>query len=293
MPDDRDEPRKAPSTGDETRAGDATQEFDPFAEDDAEDERSAAPTAPGTTAPLPASDQTAPMPRADETAPLAAAPDETKPIPVADETRAGQAGDADRTAPLAGGAGVWSGRAGVPPPRSTTIRGSVPQDWEPAPDGDERRWWMPIVVGFVAVLLLGTLVVGIWLIMRANDDATPAGATPSQTAAPPTTAAPTTAAAPTTSAPAPTTTAPASVEVPRLVGLTEAEARERLGEEGLSYRVEFRESEEAPGTVIETDPAQGMSVPEGTQIVLVIARPAPTTAPPTSPSTPATSPATP
>jgi beta-lactam-binding protein with PASTA domain len=34
--------------------------------------------------------------------------------------------------------------------------------------------------------------------------------------------------------------------------------------------------------VIDTDPAGGMTVPEGTQVVLVIAESAPTSAPPTS-----------
>lgn len=227
----------------------------------------------------PASDETAPMAaardsgRGAETAPMAAvSPDETAPMVAADET-----------APIPAGAGGWSGRAGVPPPDATAIRGPVPSDWEPVP-GDERRWWMPILLGFIALLLLGVLVVGIWLIMRASDSGT-GGETP----APSPSAVPTTAAAPTTpaptSAPATTTSGPVSVEVPNVVGLTQADAQAQLDAAGLPYRLEFRQSDRPTGTVIDTDPAGGMTVPEGTQIVLVIAEPAPTSASPTAAAT--------
>jgi beta-lactam-binding protein with PASTA domain len=126
------------------------------------------------------------------------------------------------------------------------------------------------------------LVVGIWLIMRANDsgtgDETP---TPTASVVPTTAVAPTTAAPP-TSAPATATSGPVSIEVPRVVGLTQADAQARLDAAGLPYRLEFRPSDRPAGTVIDTDPAGGMTVPEGTQVILVIAESAPTSAPPTS-----------
>lgn len=269
MSDDRDERRDPPRPDGARRAGDDTQEFDPFADDEAD--------GPGTTTPLPS-------PAADDTAALPAA-DETAHLPAADETQ--QLPQDDRTAPLAGGA-AWSGRAGVPPPDATAIRGPVPREWEPAPDSDDRRWWMPIVLGIIALLLIGLLVTGVWLIMRSNSDTTPAESTQSPSTVP-TTAAPTTA-APTTSSPAPQTTAPVSVEVPPLAGLTLPEARQRLDALGLTYRLEFRESDDPPGTVIESDPAAGASVPEGTQIVLTIAEARPTTAPPITPTTAAADP---
>jgi hypothetical protein len=262
---------------DGARSDDETQQFDPFADDvdeppgpDGADAGSGdEEIGPDVTAPLPASDETAPMSAVapDETAPMAAAnADETAPMAAADET-----------APIP----AWSGRAGVPPADATAVRGPVPPDWEPAPD-DERRWWMPILLGIIALLLLGVLVVGIWLIMRANDSGT-GNETPAPTASVvPTTAVAPTTAAPPTSAPATATSGPVSIEVPRVVGLTQADAQARLDAAGLPYRLEFRPSDRPAGTVIDTDPAGGMTVPEGTQVILVIAESAPTSAPPTS-----------
>lgn len=303
---------------DGARSGDDTQQFDPFADDADEapapngagDEAAAAspagdetapmaaprPAAPDDTAPMAAADETAPMAAADETAPMAAAADETGPMAAVDETApmAAASGDetrampaADETAPIATGGGAWSGRAGVPPPDATVIRGPVPPEWEPAPD-DERRWWMPILVGIIALLLLGVLAVGIWLIMRANDsDSSEDAPVPSPTVVATTAVAPTTAAPP-TSAPATVTSGPVSIEVPQVVGLTQAEAQARLDAAGLPYQLEFRPSDRPAGTVIDTDPAGGATVPEGTQVVLVIAESVRTSAPPTTTaSTPA------
>src|SRR5690349_16327378 len=64
-------------------------------------------------------------------------------------------------------AGLWTGRAAVRPPLP-----EEPQyggdDWPPA--GPEEvpagRWWMPIIVGIVALLLLGLLGYGIYLIVQ-------------------------------------------------------------------------------------------------------------------------------
>ncbi|SCG47461.1 PASTA domain-containing protein [Micromonospora halophytica] len=230
------------------------------------------------TRPLPPpEDRTAAPPPLDATArqePLdATAPqepiDRTRPLPPA-----GAGPSAEQPAPA-----VWSGRAGVPPPRPADYR--EPAEWY----GEEQRpghWWMPILLGILALLLLGALGAGIWLALRAADerdeDPTPP---PSPTSAPATTAAPTSA-APTTESPStPPTTAAARVPMPPLVGQSRATAERILDRIGLSYRVETRESsEQAPGTVIETDPDAGELVRPGEdEVTLVVA-----TAPSPSPS---------
>ncbi|MGB2571374.1 PASTA domain-containing protein [Micromonospora citrea] len=241
MSDDRQEP-----------ADDATRPLPP-----PEDRAAAAPPPADTTARHEPLDATAPQ------EPI----DRTRPLPPTD------AGPSTEPAPT-----VWSGRAGVPPPRPAEYQ---PAEWY----GEEQRpgrWWMPILLGILALLLLGALGAGIWLALRAaderDDDPTPP---PLPTSAPATTAAPTSA-APTTEPPstAPTTAA-ARVPMPPLVGQSRATAERILDRIGLSYRVESRESaEQAPGTVIETDPEAGEPVRPGEdEVTLVVA-----TAPSPSPS---------
>jgi hypothetical protein len=150
---------------------------------------------------------------------------------------------------------------------------------------------MPIVVGILALLLLGILAYGVWLIVQSRDRSASPAAPP--TAAPPTATSTSatprqTSSAPTTGPPTPTaTTAAATVPVPQLVGLSEAAARAALERIGLTARVQFRPSDRTPGTVIDTSPRPGASVPAGSQVTLVIAQ-APTTAPPSSPAPTAT-----
>ena len=182
---------------------------------------------------------------------------------------------------------AWAGRAAVRPPRPSG------DDWAtaawdgtpPPPPGESRKWWMPILVGIVALILLGALGWGIYLIANAEDDATtPAPSAPATaTEAPetqPTTTEPTTT-PPTTE---PTTTEPADTEVtvPALVGLSQEDAQQALERRGLTYRVITRNGEGTPGTVIDSDPAEGQEVPDGTTVTLVVA--AQRTTPPTSPS---------
>jgi hypothetical protein len=154
-------------------------------------------------------------------------------------------------------------------------------------DEPRGRWWTPIVVGIVALLLLALLGWGIYLIMQSTgDDVTPGG-TPSP-AAPVTTAAATT--RPTSTPPStepattqPTTTSPATpsdVTVPALKGLSSEEARGALDRKGLNYRLRYVTSESPVGTVIDSDPAEGQQVPADTVITLIIA------AEPTAPATP-------
>ncbi|MEH0845114.1 PASTA domain-containing protein [Micromonospora sp. CPCC 205711] len=185
--------------------------------------------------------------------------DATRPLPPGEAARQGPAAPA-----------VWSGRAGVPPPRPADYR--EPAEWYPE-DQRGRRWWAPILLGILALLLLGVLGAGIWLALRASDDGGPEESpSPLPTSAPATTAAPTTA-APTTEPPStpPTTTAAARIPMPPLTGLSRATAQRVLDRLGVAYRVETRTSDQPPGTVIETDPAAGEPVGPDEEVTLVIA----------------------
>lgn len=245
----------------------------------ADDRDEGAPTPDGPAADT-GGDETRQMPAAgDETRQMRATGDETRQMPeTGDETR--QMPAADETAAMPEQPAAWSGRAGVPPPDSAAVvREPVPTEWAPPEDGG-GKWWMPIVVGIVALLLLGALIAGVWLIYNANKVEPTPTPTPSPTLAP--TSAPATSAAPTTSPPAPPTTAPAEVPVPPLVGLTDQQARDELDRLGLSYRLVYRPAAEPPNTVIETQPAEGTAVPPGSEITLVIASPLTPTEPPTA-----------
>lgn len=184
----------------------------------------------------------------------------------------------------------WSGRAGVPPP-GVPPRGPAPTEWAEPPDPDRRPWWMPILLGLLALVLLGVLAFGLWLLLR--DDGNTPEPTPSPTVAP-TTVAPTS--APPTSAPptsAPPTTAPAEVVVPPVIGRSLADARDLLEEAGLQPQIEFVESDQPDDTVVDADPAPGDRIPTNSSVVLYVSQgPPPTTqAPP--PSSPPASPSAP
>jgi serine/threonine-protein kinase len=87
---------------------------------------------------------------------------------------------------------------------------------------------------------------------------------------------------------------PEEVAVPRLVGQTEQQAVETLRSVSLEIGAVTREpSDEQPeGRVIRSDPAQGVSVPAGSQVDIVLSSgPPPTPTPsPTPPPTPTPSP---
>jgi hypothetical protein len=183
---------------------------------------------------------------------------------------------------------AWAGRAEVRPPRPGQADYGVGSDWDAAPPVEPQgRWWMPILVGVIALILLGLLGWGIYLITQGSEggDETPAPVTsvpaPAVTTTEPTTAPTTT--QPTTT---PTTTEPATpaeVTVPALIGLTRADAQEALQRRGLRVRVISMPSDATAGTVIDSDPPEGRQVPADTQVTLVIA--AQRTTPPTSPPT--------
>jgi PASTA domain len=215
-------------------------------------------------------DETRRMPADDEATalrPPVRRPDATSIMPPVDEA----------------GAAAWAGRAEVRPPQP----GFDPEpEWgPPAPPESRGRWWMPIVVGIVALILLALLGWGIWLIVQAQDRNTPAPAPAVTTPiAPPESTEPTT--EPPTEEPTttPPTTEPTATEVtiPALRGLSRDQAQQALSRRGLSSRLRFRTSNDAPaGTVIDSDPEEGQEVPPDTVVTLVIAA-EPTTEPTTS-----------
>lgn len=263
------------------------------------DDPAATAALPGAAAPRP--DETAPMPRPDETAALPrpdagrpAGPDATAAMPRADETAplpgagvtaplpgAGATAampPVDATAQQAPADAVWAGRATVRPPEATAVRGPAPVGWQEVPGwevGDERSgrsWWLPIVVGIVALLLLGVLGYAVWLMTQADGDQ-PAAPVPSAASPSPTRSvskAPTSA-APTSASPTPTRDEPRDVQLPALVGLSVEQAQDTLDGLELRSRVVYRTSDAPAGTVIETDPAEGSEVPAGTRVTLVVA----------------------
>ncbi|NES29658.1 PASTA domain-containing protein [Micromonospora terminaliae] len=219
--------------------------------------------------------------------------DATRPLPRG-EGGAAAGRPVDATSPQQPVSPAWSGRAGVPPPRPAGY---------PEPGGEwyteeqaGRRWWMPILLGVLALLLIALIALGVWLALRAADRDAEPGRSPSAvpSTAPQTSATPTTA-APSSSPPSspPTTTAAAEVPMPPLVGLPESAARAALDRLGVDYRVRYRTSDQPAGTVIDTDPEAGEPVAEGDRVSIVVARAAdPTTAAPTS-AAPPTATATP
>ncbi|GGS02258.1 hypothetical protein GCM10010169_53790 [Micromonospora fulviviridis] len=214
---------------------------------------------------------------AEATRAMPAAGDATRPMPRGD----GGAGarrpiDATRQEPVSP---AWSGRAGVPPPRPAGYPEPGTEWYTEEQAG--RRWWMPIFLGVLALLLIALIGLGVWLALRAADRDAEPGLSPSAvpSTAPQTSATPSTA-APSSSPPSspPTTTAAAEVPMPPLVGLPESAARAALDRLGVDYRVRYRTSDRPAGTVIETNPEAGEPVAEGDRVAIVVARAAaPTT----------------
>jgi hypothetical protein len=175
---------------------------------------------------------------------------------------------------------AWSGRAEVRAPRPDTYQETA--EWPPPMGREPRdRWWMPIVVGIIALILLAALAFGVYLIVQnSRGDDTPAPAIPPPAA--PTQAATTSTPStppstePTTNEPSPTasTTNPATaaVAIPALKGLPLPAAETALSNMGLSWHVILRDSDALPGTVIDSDPAEGQEVPSDTRITLVVAQ---------------------
>ncbi|HEX5740759.1 MAG TPA: PASTA domain-containing protein, partial [Pilimelia sp.] len=179
-------------------------------------------------------------------------------------------------------AGSWSARAEVP----QYVPETTPEPaWRGAPP-EPTRWWLPVLLGVVALLLLGALGYGALLLV--GGDGGPQPVTPTAESVRRPTRAPTprpTTARPRTTAPrpSPTTVAPQRVQVPDVVGENWRDARERLSERGLSYRLELVATDEAaPEQVVRTQPGVGATVAEGSVVTLVVAE-APAPAEPTDP----------
>ncbi|MET7959976.1 PASTA domain-containing protein [Micromonospora zamorensis] len=260
------------------------------------------PEPPRPARPAPAPDETAPMTRPaapDETAPIdrtepagpALSPDQTMPIDRSAGTPSGAPSDQTRRFPAETPSPPptpppWSGRAEVRPPRSAEPAG----EWYVEEQGG-RRWWLPILWGVLALLLVALLGGALWLVLsNQQEDRDDPGSTPSLPSASATSAAPTsaspTSAAPTSETPSSsaTTTAPEEVPVPPLTGLPQATAEGLLDRLGLAHRVVYRPSELPPGTVVGTEPEAGTSVSTDDEVLLVISQARPSTG--ASPTTP-------
>ncbi len=249
LPQEPAEPEASPSTEPE-----ATARFDPLRDE------------PDTTAPFdPFTDEAPePKPRIDET--------------VLHEP----AHDATRVIPPAEAAPPWAGRAGVPvppPPRDAAPYSTA----EPPPP---RTWWTPVLLGLLALGLLGVVVLVAWLMNR--DPAPEPTVTPTATV----TAAPTPSAAPTTASPTPSPTPTIQlVQLPAgLVGMSQNDAVAELTKLGLGYSFEFQDSAAPEDEVIATRPAGQELVPAGSSVTLVISKgglssptPSPTATPTANP----------
>jgi hypothetical protein len=277
--------RRGAGSDDPDQPLDRTAPFDPVAEDegaDAADRTQRLPDDPDRTARIapPAGDRTARMAPTDR---AGGAP------PPDDRTTRIQPGPRNATPP---GEPAWAGRAGIPVPGGPgePPDDGPPGDWQQGPPDGGRRWWMPILIGVIALVLLGVLAFGLWLILR-GDGETPAPA-PTRTTPTATTAAPTT--PPPTSSPSPTATTPAPVPVPIVEGLTVEEAAQRLSDAGLSARLNYVDSDRPAGTVVGSNPGPGARVEPGSTVTLNVSS-GPTTPPATSSPTltPTTSPSIP
>jgi len=204
---------------------------------------------------------------ADETARFPVAPDETAPQPRADGTAVlPQAQEPE-------GGARWSARAGVPPagPRPATVH---EQQWVPerAPSG---TWWLPIVIGLAALLLLGLIGLGMWLALRGSGPAPRPSATPSASV---TSASPSPSPSPSAS---PSPSPSAVVPVPALANVPVSDALPILQGQALVAWVVNRVTDAVPaGTVIDTDPTAGTRVPVGSTVTVFVATPPPTSTPP-------------
>lgn len=228
---------------------DKTRQFSPFDDDDDDDDRT-------RVQPAAADDETVVAPDNQ--------PDATNVMPKRD---------------WAGDDAAWAGRAQVRAPRPSREEWTTADDWVATDPPEPRgKWWMPIVVGIVGLVLLGALGWGVYLIVSSDDGGdvrTPPASLPAPTLATPTTTAATT--RPTETTPPPTTeptlTTPAEATVPALIGLSQADAEEALERSGLRARTIQRPSDDPSGTVIDSDPAAGLQVPVNTTVTLVISVP--------------------
>jgi hypothetical protein len=200
-----------------------------------------------------------------------------------DETRVRPAGASDGTRMLPpvddgpDGQPRWEARASVPPrgagPAAGLGGGATGYQYyeDPVPPPDDRNWLKPLLFGVIGLVLLIALLTGVWLIFTADDEPpAPEASAPPTATAPPTVA---TSAPPAATSAPPTTAEPETVKVPAdLLGIDEAEARQKLADAGLRVQVTRREDATmAPGTVIEVQPGPGSDVEPNSVVRIVVA----------------------
>jgi len=173
----------------------------------------------------------------------------------------------------------WSARAQVRPPdaEAEPAEGYWAQEEDEAPRGVLG----PALIAVVALVLLGILAVGVWLLLRGGSSpVTPPPSGEETTTAPATTP-------PTRTTAAPTVTAPAPIAVPKLQGQDYAAAAAALTNLGLVPKRSDEPNTTVPvGKVIDTDPPAGNLLPPGTTVVVSVSSGAPTTRPPATTSPP-------
>lgn len=176
----------------------------------------------------------------------------------------------------------WSARAQVPP-AAPVGAGPELSSWQEPASGGSSRWWAPLVLGLLALLLLAFLGFGLWMIVQSDEDREiPGTPSPSAPARPSATATP----SPTPS-PTPETV---RVEVPELAGVQAEDARDQLAELGLRPQLRTVETDERiAGTVVRTEPGAGSLLAEGARIVVFVAQdPEPEPEPTGEPTPPST-----
>jgi PASTA domain-containing protein len=294
MSDERDETRRFAPFDDETQAGGRPLDETQAGGRPLDETQAGGPLAGETRAQARPGDRTpgkSRSPRPDETAFLPPVDDWSADGRAADDWAAGR------------GKGAWSGRAAVRAPQPGPDA-PAEGDWPAGGSREPRdRWWLPIVIGVVGLILLAALGWAISLVLRNSGEDTPPAPAPSAA----TTVAPSSAAATTTEpSSSPPTTNPTSsaatatpttttdptidaVTVPALRGLTLTDAGAALTRMGLHYRLRYLPSDATPETVVDSDPPEGQEVPPDTTITLLVAAPAttvPTTATTSAPAGP-------
>jgi len=223
-----------------------------------------------------------------ETQPFAA-PDETQAMAPADQTQPyAPLGEQDETRLLPEDLGrepepepdrVWSGRAGVAPRPGPSLRDSAPYGREAPRVEEPRPWWTPLLLGLLALGLLGVLILVAYLMGRDNSPAPVDSPTASAVEA-------TTPGEATTPPTAPVSPTSQLVQIPRLVGLPLDDAVAQLDLLGLAYRFEYRQADEPQGTVIAASPPEGTVVPIQATVSLTISTGRNSPPPSPSPSRP-------
>lgn len=183
----------------------------------------------------------------------------------------------------------WSARAGVRPSQPPGYLEAYQQQTQAYPPeavaADEyadrrRRWWAPALVAVIALVLLGMLGLGIWLILQALER--PGGPSPLPAPTTSSSASASASASPSpTAQPSPKPSPTPMVAVPQVVNVPLADAQAALDRAGLKSQVVERPDGNArPNTVVAVAPAPGTEVPVGSTVTLYVAVPLPPTSQP-------------